>query len=191
MSIEFYFPTSIYSEKINPLSNEMLPMVKSYLSNPDFLTNHWGYNTTFKVESGLEHLQDFHKFNLLIQEKGKAFLSNLGYNTDYLEFTSQIFTSNMQVGDSHGVHSHPNSLLSGVFYLEVDEKSSPIVFYDPRPFRKFVALPRSNETLASCEKIMMIPENGLLLMWESWLEHEVPINHSANRITLVFNLGKK
>jgi uncharacterized protein (TIGR02466 family) len=81
--------------------------------------------------------------------------------------------------------------LSGVFYLNVNEKSAPIVFYDPRPFRKFVSLPRGNETLASCEKIMIIPETGLMLIWESWLEHEVLKNYSDNRTTLVFNLGKK
>lgn len=43
----------------------------------------------------------------------------------------------------------------------------------------------------SYEKIVMVPKNGLLLMWESWLDHEVPRNNSDQRITLVFNLGEK
>ena len=191
MTIEYYFPTAIYSEKLISLSNSLLPILKLYLSDSSFLTNRWGYRTTFRVESGLEQFLEFKEFNNLIQEKGKKFLTDLGYDTSGLEFTSQIFSSNMGVSDFHAVHSHPNSLLSGVFYLDVNQDSSPIVFYDPRPFRKFVALPRGKETIASYERIAMIPENGLLLIWESWLEHEVPPNYSDQRITLVFNLGKK
>ena len=187
----YYFPTIISSEKIVSLAEKLLPVVESYLSDPKNLTNYWGYRTTFRVESGIECLQDFFEFDKIIREKGKKFLEAAGYNTNCLEFTSQIFASNMQINDLHGIHSHPNSLLSGVFYLQVDDKSAPIVFHDPRPFRKFVALPRGNETLASYEKIMIVPENGLLLIWESWLEHEVLKNLSDNRISLVFNLGKK
>lgn len=191
MQIDYYFPTAIYSENLLSLAEKLLPVVQIYLKDNNFLTNHWGYDTTFKVESGLENLLDFNEFNKIIQNKGKEFLNQLGYDTKHLEFTSQIFTSNMHYGDSHGTHCHPNSLLSGVFYLDVNKSSSPIIFQDPRPFRKFVSLPRGNETLASYEKIAIIPENGLLLIWESWLDHEVPKNNSENRITLVFNLGKK
>jgi uncharacterized protein (TIGR02466 family) len=191
MSIDYYFPTAIYSEKLILLSHELLPIVNQYLNNNKMLTNHWGYKTTFKVDHGLENFQNIEIFNQLIQEKGRLFLNNLGYNTDGLNFTLQIFASNMTVNDYHAVHSHPNSLLSGIFYLDVEESSSPIIFHDPRPFRKFVALPRKNETTASYEKIAYVPENGLLLIWESWLEHEVPKNNSKNRITLVFNLGRK
>ena len=191
MTINYYFPTSIYSEKLDLIVDSMLLTTNLVLSNSNLLTNYWGYKTTFKVDTGLECFLEFNEFNTLIQEKGKQFLIDLGYDTTDLEFTSQIFASNMSVGDSHGVHSHPNSLLSGIFYLDVNENSAPIIFHDPRPFRKFVAMPRGKETLASYEKIVMLPENGLLLIWESWLEHEVPKNNSDKRITLVFNLGEK
>lgn len=191
MPVDYYFPTAIFSEKLTSIAEEILPIVQSYLNDDKHITNYWGYKTTFKVEIGLECFQEFDSFNRLIQEKGKQFLTSLGYDTSELEFTSQIFASNMKRNDSHGVHSHPNSLLSGVFYLQIKETSAPIIFHDPRPFRKFLALPRGNETMASYEKVAIIPENGLMLIWESWLEHEVPKNSSDERITLVFNLGRK
>lgn len=191
MAIEHYFPTTIFFEKFLDLSKDLLPKAKILLSDEQATTNHWGYKTTFKVEHGLECLPEFKSFNELIQSKSKEFLALQGYNVSDLEFTSQIFASNMEIGDSHGLHTHPNALISGIFYLDVDETSSPIIFYDPRPFRKHVALPRGNETLASYEKLMIMPENGLMIIFESWLEHEVPTNKSPNRTTLCFNLGRK
>lgn len=191
MAIEHYFPTAIFFEKYPDLSTDLLPEVRLLLSSKETTTNHWGYSTTFKVEHGLERLSEFKFFNELIQSKSKEFLKLQGYDVSNLEFTSQIFASNMTVGDSHGLHTHPNALISGIFYLDVEETSAPIIFYDPRPFRKHVALPRGNETLASYEKLMIMPENGLMIIFESWLEHEVPKNESSNRTTLCFNLGRK
>jgi uncharacterized protein (TIGR02466 family) len=191
MNIEYFFPTAIYSEKLQNLAVEILPVVKKQLENKDLLTYHWGYKTTFQVESGLELFSELSVFKDLIIDRAKLFLHNQGYEISNAEFTVQIFASDMTVNDSHGIHTHPNALISGVFYLDVEENSAPIVFYDPRPFRKFLALPRNQETIASYEKVMFVPISGLLLLWESWLEHEVPKNQSKKRITLVFNLGKK
>jgi len=191
MHIDHFFPTAIYYEQLEQVASEILPVVKQHLDAKEELTYHWGYKTTFKVEFGLEKFKEFDQFTNLIVNKAKVFLDKQGYDVSNAEFTVQIFASDMTVNDSHGIHTHPNAIISGVFYLDVDENSAPIVFYDPRPFRKFLALPRSQETIASYEKVMIMPFNGLLLLWESWLEHEVPKNKSTKRTTLVFNLGRK
>lgn len=191
MNIDYFFPTAIYSEKLEQLASDLLPVVNRHLNSKENLTYHWGYKTTFTVESGLEKYQELNIFTELIVDRAKKFLDNQGYDVSNAEFTIQIFASDMTVNDSHGIHAHPNALISGVFYLDVEEASAPIIFYDPRPFRKFLALPRSKETIASYEKVMFVPMNGLFLLWESWLEHEVPRNTSTKRITLVFNLGRK
>ena len=191
MSVDYFFPTAIYSEKLEQLAITLLPIIKQYLDSKEELTYHWGYKTTFAVESGLEKYNELNEFTKLIVNRAKSFLDNQGYDISNAEFTIQIFASDMTLNDSHGIHTHPNALISGVFYLDVEETSSPIIFYDPRPFRKFLALPRSKETIASYEKVVFVPTNGLFLLWESWLEHEVPKNKSTKRTTLVFNLGQK
>jgi hypothetical protein len=55
---------------------------------------------------------------------------------------------------------------------------------------RFVSLPKL-ENSTNWERVHFVPEEGLLLIWESWLDHEVPKNNSKNgRITMVFNLGR-
>jgi hypothetical protein len=54
-----------------------------------------------------------------------------------------------------------------------------------------IALPKKGDPLANWDKTIFNPEKGTFLLWESWLAHEVPKNHSkTGRITIVFNLGK-
>jgi uncharacterized protein (TIGR02466 family) len=97
----------------------------------------------------------------------------------------------MVEGDRHPLHTHPNSLLSGLLYLEIPEGSSPIIFSDPRPFRSMIALPKKGEKITNWEQVYFQPKQGTFMIWESWLGHEVPKNHSTKgRITMVFNLGK-
>jgi uncharacterized protein (TIGR02466 family) len=51
------------------------------------------------------------------------------------------------------------------------------------PPRK-IAAPRVMQTYVS-----QAPSPGLLLLWESWLRHEVPLNRTlSDRISVSFNL---
>lgn len=190
MHIDYFFPTSIFSLKNTELSTQILPIAKKYLADESFITNTWGYKNTYSADGGLSNFEDIIPIRNFIEQTGYKYLTAIGYDVDDLKFSTQIFVSEMVAGDCHALHAHPNSLLSGVFYLQVPEGSAPILFDDPRPFRKFVALPTSNNS-TNWGRIHFVPEDGLLLMWESWLEHEVPKNNSkAGRITLVFNLGR-
>jgi hypothetical protein len=84
---------------------------------------------------------------------------------------------------------HPHSVISGTYYVAVPLGAGPIVFEDPRlamlmaaPSRKQNA-PREMKT-----HISETPEPGTLLLWESWLRHEVPLNRAEGlRISVSFN----
>ncbi|MGZ3298085.1 MAG: TIGR02466 family protein, partial [Asticcacaulis sp.] len=85
----------------------------------------------------------------------------------------------INVLEPHGTHSghiHPHSVISGTFYVAVPKGASALRFEDPRlplmmaaPVRRTGAR-REHETFAS-----MMPADGTLLLWESFLRHEVPI----------------
>ena len=191
MDIQYYFPTSIAIEKNLELAEQLLPIAKKYLNDSSLLTNTWGYKNTFTPDAGISEFEDIKPFVDFIHAKGKEFLLKNGYDADKLDFSTQVFVSEMVDGDHHSVHTHPNSLLSGLLYLEVPEGSSPIIFSDPRPFRSMIALPKKGDALTNWEQTIFKPEKGTFLLWESWLAHEVPKNHSkTGRITIVFNLGK-
>ncbi len=85
-------------------------------------------------------------------------------------------------------HNHPGSLLSAVVYLQVPEKSGRIIFTDPRPCRIMeTGFNRTQESkLAS---ITFEPKVGLMLVFPSWLEHEVEMTLSdEDRVIASFNL---
>jgi uncharacterized protein (TIGR02466 family) len=96
-------------------------------------------------------------------------------------------------GGAHPPHSHPESILSGCFYLKVPENSSPIIFNDPRSYRKYIQYPpvfgldRSRYSLLP--EYVVNPSEGLLLVWPSWLEHQVPPSSiNEERIVVAFNM---
>ena len=94
-------------------------------------------------------------------------------------------------GAGHSGHIHPNSILSGTFYLDLPEGASAIRFEDPRlPF--MMNSPPLRSDVADDEKrfIYFQPEIGQALFWESWLRHEVMVNMSDDpRLSISFNLS--
>jgi len=84
----------------------------------------------------------------------------------------------------HSGHIHPHSLISGTFYVEVPPGSGAIRFEDPRLPLMMAAPPRA-DTFVSVE-----PRPGLLLLWESWLRHEVlPGIGRGERLSISFNFA--
>ena len=88
-------------------------------------------------------------------------------------------------GGSHTSHIHTNAVLSGTYYVTAPEGSSPIVFEDPRHAMMMAAPPRKTSVYES-----RVPKAGTLMLWESWLRHEVPMNRAKeDRISVSFNCG--
>ena len=84
----------------------------------------------------------------------------------------------------HSGHIHPHSLISGTFYVDVPPGAGPIRFEDPRLPMMMAAPPRAG-SFVSVE-----PRAGLLLMWESWLRHEVLAGTGrGERLSISFNFA--
>ena len=87
-------------------------------------------------------------------------------------------------------HHHSNSDLSAAYYVSAHENCGDIVFYDPRPAPTFKhPISRSPNILnASINSIK--PEEGLLVLFPSYLEHKVEENLSnEERIVVSFNVA--
>ena len=104
---------------------------------------------------------------------------------------NSIWINILNPGGFHGSHLHTHSVVSGTLYLVFPKGASAIKFEDPRlglmmaaPPRKAKARP-SSQTFVSAE-----PKPGTLLLWESWLRHEVPLNTAGSeRVSISFNYG--
>lgn len=192
--IQYYFPTAILAEQHPIMANTMLPIAKKYLADAEYTKIKWGYKTTYDyaVDGGLSQFPDMQNFTDFIEKIGRKYIKDLGYNADVLKLFTMVFASEMTKGNYHEMHTHPDSILSGLLYLQVPPESSPLIFCDPRPFRQFVHIPRIGESATNIPEIIVHPKNGLLLMWESWIPHLVPQTHNKEgRITLVFNICRK
>ncbi len=92
---------------------------------------------------------------------------------------------------THSGHIHPHSIISGTFYVTIPEGASALRFEDPRLTQLMAAPARKPGARKEHETfVSMAPAPGTLLLWESYLRHEVPINLGEDvRISVSFNYG--
>ncbi len=89
----------------------------------------------------------------------------------------------------HTLHSHPLSVLSGVYYVYVPAQSSPFKIEDPRlPFMMNSPPRRADAPMNERNYITIKPRAGEFILFESWLRHEVPPHRGAKpRLSVSFN----
>ena len=88
----------------------------------------------------------------------------------------------------HGLHLHPLSTISGTYYVQVPRGCPGIKVEDPRLDRFMAAPPR--RARASRHWVELPAKAGQLILFESWLRHEVmPHQQAAERISISFNYG--
>ena len=95
-----------------------------------------------------------------------------------------LWVNPLKSGGQHSGHIHPHSILSGTFYVDVPAGSGAIRFEDPR-LPLMMAAPARADAFVSVQ-----PRPGLLLMWESWLRHEVLAGAGkGERLSISFNFA--
>ncbi|HEX4712758.1 TIGR02466 family protein [Phenylobacterium sp.] len=102
-----------------------------------------------------------------------------------------LWVNVLKPGAAHSGHIHPHSVISGTVYVATPPGASALKLEDPRLPLMMAAPPRLAEAPEEARAfVYLAPEPGTVLMWESWLRHEVPANRAkAERISLSFNYG--
>jgi uncharacterized protein (TIGR02466 family) len=92
-------------------------------------------------------------------------------------------------GGVHTSHIHPHSVISGTYYVTIPEGASALKLEDPRLGFMMAAPPRKKKAKPENRQFAYVaPVPGTLLLWESWLRHEVPLNEAeSERISVSFN----
>ena len=100
-----------------------------------------------------------------------------------------LWVNILKPGGGHSGHIHPHSIISGTLYVEVPEGAGAIRFEDPRLPMLMHAPPRTHDAPEAQRNFVHVtPAPGTLLLWESWLRHEVlPSAARADRISISFN----
>lgn len=115
----------------------------------------------------------------------EAFIETVGHRVPEIAIT-QCWLNINRPGERHHRHHHPNSFVSGVYYLDAEPGAGSIAFHRPG----FVELEpeKLKATAFTFDLWNEAPTTGMLLLFPSRLEHSVGRNLSQrNRLSISFN----
>ena len=118
-----------------------------------------------------------------------AFARECAFDLDKKLKLDSIWVNILKPGGAHSGHIHPHSAISGTIYIEVPAGSGGLRFEDPRLAMMMAAPTRSDDAPEHlCPFVTVAPAEGTILLWESWLRHEVEANGAKHdRISISFN----
>ena len=153
--------------------------------------HHQGYTELPMYQITKQNLQDDANFKPLcdlILQCAFEYCNKIGYKPHDLYFTS-MWMNKFDSGQAIGPHTHTNSLLSGVYYLNSTPEQGGTEFYNPvSKMRNTISVSR-DDTPFLTDKVSSKPEPNKLVMWPSYIEHRSEKNSSGkSRYTLSFNL---
>jgi uncharacterized protein (TIGR02466 family) len=122
----------------------------------------------------------------------KAFAKELEYDLGTSKLTlDSLWINILPPGGVHTSHIHPHSVISGTYYVTIPDGASALKLEDPRLGFMMAAPPRRRKARPENRQFAyMAPSPGTVLLWESWLRHEVPVNEAeSERISVSFNYG--
>ncbi|NBX92273.1 MAG: hypothetical protein EB078_03240 [Proteobacteria bacterium] len=192
MAFKELFPTTVAQGAL-PQSQALLRNLLSdiqLISKEDKLGRRWsqdnyrgGYTSYASLNNLHYRYPSFMDFEKRITKEAHAFAKKLGWNLKGLKLQmTDCWANIMPKGTYHTLHFHPQSVLSGAFYVSAPPGSVALKLEDPR-MSFFMNSPQRNRLYEE------IPaQAGKFILFESWLRHEVPPNHSQKpRVSISFN----
>ena len=189
--IKLYFPTIIYAEgglfdskqnkiwadKILELENDGIPN-GGYDWEGDTYTTHGTYDL----------LQDRLFDPLLDKIQTHVDALTKEFNSDYQHNCKTAWGNVNHPGTYQEFHSHPSSVFSAVYYPKVPEGSGDILFESPLvpDMMPILGIKKINDL--SLERIWYTPEEGMLLIFRSFIRHSVRVGTNKEpRVSIALN----
>jgi len=194
------FSTPIYQAKLSEVGKiDMLEIERSCwsIAQDDEAGQNWCEENDYPGYTSYASLSDltwrspiFEDLKKLLDLHVAQFSAELDFNLEGRELKLEdIWINILSEGGNHSAHLHPNSVVSGTIYIVMPPETSAIKFEDPRHPLMMAAPPRLVNAKEYLKPFIYInPLVGEILLWESWLRHEVPTNMSSEeRISISFN----
>jgi uncharacterized protein (TIGR02466 family) len=127
----------------------------------------------------------------LLSRHAQNYADECGFDLSRKPRLDSLWVNLLKTGGQHSGHIHPHSIISGTFYVEVQAGSGAIRFEDPRLPLMMAAPARQKDAPEEVQPFVTVqPRRGLLLMWESWLRHEVLAGSGrGERLSISFNFA--
>jgi len=168
------------------------------LSEDDHAGRGWCRDKGYKGYTSYASLDDlplrdpiFADLKRILVRHASLFASELAFDLGRKPRLDSLWVNLLKPGGHHSAHIHPHSFLSGTFYVEVPEASGAIRFEDPRLAMMMAAPVRREDAAEELRSFVEVtPRSGLLLLWESWLRHEVLQGRArTERLSISFNFA--
>lgn len=151
-----------------------------------------GYTSYASLDDLAWRAPEFAELGKHLERHAKTFARQLQWDMVGRKLTLDTLWINiLDPGGAHTSHIHPLSVLSGTVYLAIPPGASALKLEDPRHGLMMAAPPRQTKLRPENQTFVEVaPKPGTILMWESWLRHEVPVNRARKeRISVSFNFG--
>jgi len=184
------FPTPVVKFKVPDELMRFVPSLKQKLiESPRKVTSHV-FSSNFYILDSLE----FKDLKSWLTARTTEFM-RLALTIDSNAILTQSWVNRNSPDQYTHEHPHQNSIVSGVFYLDVPDGNALIVFHKPSDggHGHFVLQPKYYEDEGrdytySSGKYKLPISTGELVLFPSWLIHSVPVNKTdKDRWSLAFN----
>lgn len=193
------FATPLYEAHLEneALLADLAHSIRS-LAADDVAGQRWSREHGYKGYTSYASLDDlprrdpaFADLAKLLTRHAAIFAKDCAFNLPRKPKLDSLWVNLLKSGGQHSGHIHPHSTLSGTLYVEVPPGSGVIRFEDPRLPMMMAAPTRRSDAPEELRPFVSVqPSAGLLLLWESWLRHEVlPGTGKAERLSISFNFA--
>ena len=203
MPIRDLFPTRIYEatladERGFEAFNTELAQACQMLADEDTAGQAWCKANGYKGYTSYASLDDLPTRATVFGDLKRRLDRHAALYADRLAFDlgprgrlklDSLWANVLAPGGAHSGHIHPHSVLSGTVYVATPPGSAGLRLEDPRLPLMMAAPPRRRDAPEGEGRFVTLsPAPGTILIWESWLRHEVPPNAARTpRISLSFN----
>ena len=193
------FVTQLYEAEIadDELLSDLSRSIRS-LAADDGAGRRWSREHRYPGYTSYASLNDLPRRDPALAELAKLltrhavkFAVDCAFDRSRKPRIDSLWVNLLKSGGHHSAHIHPHSIISGTFYVEVPKTSGAIRFEDPRQPLMMAAPTRAKDAPEELQPFVTVePRPGLLLMWESWLRHEVlPGGGKGERLSISFNFA--
>ena len=199
MPIRSLFSTPLYEASLvdEALLSALAHSIRS-LAADDRAGRRWSRDKGYRGYTSYASLNDLPRRDPAFADLGKLLTRHAAKFADECAFDlarrpklDSLWVNLLKSGGHHSGHIHPHAVISGTFYVEAPPGSGAIRFEDPRLPLMMAAPPRQDDAPEELKTFVSIePRPGLLLLWESWLRHEVLAGTAkGDRLSISFNLA--
>ncbi len=155
---------------------------KNYLKNHEYSYQSYGLFSEKKLIN----------FQSYILQSSYNILDGQGYDlTNYNLNFEDLWVQEFSDKGHHNSHIHPESHISGFYFLKCNENTSYPIFTDPRSAAVITSLPQKNkkDITFSTRDFSYKPKPGTLIFFNSYLPHQFNINDTKDEFRFIhFNV---